>query len=84
MFKPVEGTTKHLKEIFLGRCWDFLENKAKDLENPTKLDCQELWKVFLKSFAFKEPCEVKFDDYTPFFKMYDEKPLNDRVRLLFI
>lgn len=84
MFKPVEGSTKHLKEIFVGRCWDFLENKGKYLENPTKLDCQEMWKAFLKSFAFKEPCDVKFDDYTPFFKMYDEKPLNDRVRLLFL
>ena len=84
MFKPVEGTTKHLKEIFIGRCWDFLENRAKYLENPTKLDCQELWKAFLKSFAFKEPCDVKFDDYTSFFKMYDEKPLNDRVLRLFL
>ena len=84
MFKPVEGTTKHLKEIFIGRCWDFLENKAKYLEYPTKLDCQELWKAFLKSFAFKEPCDVKFDSYTSFFKMYDEKPLNDRVLRLFL
>ena len=84
MFKPVEGTTKHLEEIFVGRCWDFLENKGKYLENPTKLDCQELWKAFLKSFTFREPCDVKFDDYTSFFKMYDEKPLNDRVRLLFL
>lgn len=84
MFKLVEGTTKHLKEIFVGRCWDFVENKGKSLENPAKLDCQELWKAFLKSFAFKGPCDVTFDDYTPFFKMYDEKPLNDRVRLLFL
>ena len=82
MFKPVEGTTKHLKEVFIGRCWDFVANKGKYLENPTKVDCQKLWKVFRKSFAFKGPCDVTFGDYAPFFNMYDEKPLSDRVRLL--
>lgn len=84
MFKPVEGTTKHLKEIFVGRCWDFVANKGKYLENPTKVDCQKLWKAFLKSFEFKGPCDVTIGDYTPFFNMYDEMPLNDRVKLIFL
>lgn len=79
MFKPVQGTSGHLKEIFIGRCWDFVTNKGKYLQNRSKVDCRELWKAFLKSFAFKGPCEVTFDDYTPFFNMYEEKPLNDRV-----
>ena len=81
MFKPIGGTTQHLKDIFVGRCWDFLANKGKGLENPSKLDCEELWETFLKSFAFKGPCDVTSEDYTPFFKMYDEKPLDDRVRI---
>lgn len=82
MFKPVQGSTQHLKEIFVGRCWDFVTNRGKYLVNPTKVDCEKLWKAFLNSFSFKGPCDVTFEDYTPFFNMYDEKPLNDRVRLL--
>ena len=79
MFKPINGTTPHLKHIFIGRCWDFVSNKRKNLQDPDKLDCQEMWKVFSKSFAFKGPCDVTYDDYTPFFNLYKEKPLNNRV-----
>lgn len=79
MFKPIGGTTQHLKEIFLGRCWDFIENRGKDLENPSKVDCNELWETFSKSFAFKGPCDVTSKDYALFFDLYDEKPLNDKV-----
>ena len=82
IFKPVQGTTPHLKDIFLGRCWDFIANKGKYLQNPSEVDCQELWEAFHKSFAFKGPCEVTSDDYAPFFNMYEEKPLNDRVHHL--
>ena len=82
MFKPVQGTTHHLKEIFIGRCWDFVTNKGNFLQDPSKLDCQQLWKAFLKSFAFKGPCDVTVDDYIPFFNMYKEKPLNDRVQIV--
>lgn len=84
MFKPVEGSTKHLKEIFVGRCWDFVANKGKYLKNPSKVDCQKLWKAFFKAFAFKRPCDVTFGDYTAFFKLYDEEPLSDRVKVLFL
>jgi len=79
LFKPVQGTSPHLKDIFIGRCWDFIDNKGKYLQNPGKLDCQKLWKAFLKSFAFKDPCDVTLDDYTHFFNMYEEKPLKDKV-----
>lgn len=79
MYKPIGGTTQHLKDIFLGRCWDFVENKGKDLDNPFKVDCKELWETFSKSFAFKGPCDVTAKDYALFFDLYDEKPLNDKV-----
>ena len=82
MFKPIGGTTQHLKEIFLGRCWDFIENRGKDLENPSKVDCNELWETFSKSFAFKGPCDVTSKDYALFFDLFDEKPLNDKVSAL--
>jgi len=84
LFKPVQGTSPHLKDIFIGRCWDFIDNKGKYLQNPGKLDCQKLWKAFLKSFAFKDPCDVTLDDYTHFFNMYEEKPLKDKVYISFV
>lgn len=79
MFKPIQGTTPHLKEIFIGRCWDFVANRGKYLQNPSKVDCQELWRAFFRSFAFRGPCEATSDDYAHFFDMYEEKPLTDRV-----
>lgn len=53
MFKLIGGIIEYLKEIFLGRCWDFIENRGKDFENLFKVDCNELWEMFLKSFVFK-------------------------------
>ncbi|XP_074627697.1 ADP-ribosyl cyclase/cyclic ADP-ribose hydrolase-like isoform X2 [Acropora palmata] len=79
MFKPVQGTTPHLQETFIGRCWDFVTNKGKYLQDPSKVDCEELWRTFLKSFAFKGPCDPTFKDFAPFFNLYEEKPLKDRV-----
>ncbi|XP_068730274.1 ADP-ribosyl cyclase/cyclic ADP-ribose hydrolase-like isoform X1 [Montipora capricornis] len=79
LFNRVQGTTPHLQEIFIGRCWDFVTNKGKHLQNPSKVDCQELWKTFLTGFAFKGPCAPTLQDYAPFFNMYEEKPLKDRV-----
>ena len=81
MYKLVNGTSRHIKKIFIGRCWDFILNKGQYLENPSALDCKALWKTFKKGFAYKDPCAVTDNDYTPFFEMYKEKPLRNRVRL---
>ena len=61
------GTTKNLKEIFVGRCWDFQRKTQENQKIPFK-DCDELWKRFHKSFAFKNPCKLSFKDYDEFFK----------------
>lgn len=82
MFKLIGGIILYLKEIFLGRCWDFIENRGKDFENLFKVDCNELWEMFLKSFVFKGFCDVIFKDYVFFFDLYDEKLLNDKVSVL--
>ena len=55
------GTTKHLKEIFIGRCWDFQRSQAE------QKDCDNLWKLFSEAFAFKDPCKLTSEDYKPFF-----------------
>jgi hypothetical protein len=47
-------TTRHLKEVFLGRCF---------LDTEHKCDCYLLWDMFFNITAFRAPEEVTPDDY---------------------
>lgn len=58
------GSTKHLKEIVLGRCWDF--QRQKKLEISAK-NCSKIWEAFHAAFAYKDPCKTDFSDYAPYF-----------------
>lgn len=58
------GSARHLKEIVLGRCWDFQRQKKSEV-NPK--NCSKLWETFHNAFAFKDPCATNFSDYEPFF-----------------
>lgn len=81
LYKLTRGTTKHLKGIFIGRCWDY-QLKANDLKRPTlELHCERLWNKFVNAFSYKGPCDVTINDYRPFFEMYTEKSINNKVRL---
>ena len=75
-FKLVQGTDKHLKQIFIGKCWDH-QNRFKLLQKP--VDCARLWEAFIAGFAYKEPCDVTLEDYKDFFEMIHEGPLVNRV-----
>ncbi|KXJ23028.1 ADP-ribosyl cyclase/cyclic ADP-ribose hydrolase isoform X2 [Exaiptasia diaphana] len=81
MFKPYKGTTPHIREIFLGRCWDYVQNKHSFLFNSKNIDCVVLWNSFVKAFANKNPCGLRKRDYAEFFSMIYEKPLYDKVLL---
>ena len=65
------GTTPGLKEVFIGRCWQYQSisehNKLPELK--VNLNCTKLWLAFYNSFAFKDPCDVGVDDYKPFFDL---------------
>lgn len=69
------GTTAHLKDVFIGRCWQYQsiskQNEISVLN--TKLNCTELWMKFYDSFAYKNPCEVNVSSYSKFFEMLDNK-----------
>lgn len=58
------GSARHLKEIVLGRCWDFQRQKTSEV---TPKNCSKLWETFHNAFAFKDPCATNFSDYEPFF-----------------
>ena len=44
-------------------------------------DCASLWKLFFDAFAYKEPCNVKPEDYSSFISAADHNvQTQDRVR----
>ncbi|KAI8497934.1 GPI inositol deacylase [Branchiostoma belcheri] len=57
------GTTLHLEEIFLGRCWDFqrLWKVSPDI------NCTGLWDKFFHAFSNRDPCDQKPSYYDDFF-----------------
>ena len=75
-YKPIKGTDKHLKEIFIGKCWSY----QKKFRFQEAIDCARLWKAFVVGFAYKEPCDVALEDYKEFFSMIHEDPLVNKVR----
>ena len=75
-YKLVEGTDKHLQEVFVGKCWLY----QKGFKFRESVDCDELWEAFLSGFAYKEPCDVTLEDYKNFFGMIHEDPLVNKVR----
>ena len=75
-YKPIKGTDKHLKEIFIGKCWSY-QRKFRFQE---AIDCARLWEAFVVGFAYKEPCDVALEDYKEFFSMIHEDPLVNTVR----
>ncbi|KAK2140725.1 hypothetical protein LSH36_1265g00012 [Paralvinella palmiformis] len=60
------ATNRNLKEIFLGRCWEFQELVNPDPFVDRGKDCDALWGHFTSAFAYKEPCATTDADYEPF------------------
>lgn len=58
-----KGSTTHLREIVIGRCWDYQRLKSHEV---TK-NCSKIWGIFSKAFAYKDPCSVSLADYKPYF-----------------
>ena len=61
-----QGSTPKIKEIVLGRCYEYQLNTIGPKADNWK-DCNKIWKAFHKAFAHKNPCEPKSSDYEPFF-----------------
>lgn len=74
-YKPIRGTDKHLKEILVGKCWEY----QRRFKLKKAVDCVRLWEVFLSGFAYKEPCDVTLEDYKDFFDLIQEDPLVNKV-----
>ena len=59
-----KGSTPHLKDIVLGRCWDFQVQKQHAV---SAKNCSKIWELFYTAFAYKDPCNTTFADYKPYF-----------------
>uniref|UniRef100_A0A8D0AZ51 ADP-ribosyl cyclase/cyclic ADP-ribose hydrolase 1 n=1 Tax=Salvator merianae TaxID=96440 RepID=A0A8D0AZ51_SALMN len=57
-----KGTTEHLHEIVLGRCYSFITAVNPELRDK---DCFKIWELFQDAFMYKHPCSATEDDYRP-------------------
>ncbi|XP_074132381.1 ADP-ribosyl cyclase/cyclic ADP-ribose hydrolase 1 [Sminthopsis crassicaudata] len=55
------GSTAHLKEILLGRCFAY----AGLLRPELRKDCLKIWNAFQNAFISKNPCNITEQDYQP-------------------
>ena len=62
-----QGSTPNIKEIVLGRCYQYQLNTVDPKADQWK-DCNVIWNKFHEGFAYKDPCNLPFKDYLPFFK----------------
>lgn len=95
LFRTVHGeagTTPGFIQIFHGRCFEYLDKYTKSagfLENaPTPEGrgafCENIWKIFHKAFAFKDPCKLELKAYDDFFQATGTVDIPDKVDCLLI
>ncbi|XP_071478269.1 ADP-ribosyl cyclase/cyclic ADP-ribose hydrolase-like [Diadema antillarum] len=57
-----DGTTANLRDIFLGRCFEY-RCKYCDEDNQKPIDCLVLWQAFNLSFAYRNECSTSPEDF---------------------
>lgn len=60
----MKGSTPNLKEIFIGRCYQYLDFNSFTL--PKGVTCPTLWQEFSRVFAGHEPCQIDPSEYGRF------------------
>ncbi|KAM9237271.1 ADP-ribosyl cyclase/cyclic ADP-ribose hydrolase 1 [Dugong dugon] len=63
------GTTAHISEIFLGRCFTYTQIIHPELRDK---NCQEIWNAFKNSFISKDTCNITEEDYQPLMKLTNQ------------
>lgn len=69
--KKTFGSTRNFHEIFLGRCYNFL-NKHQNSNFgilTSSYNCNDIYKAFVAAVAEKSPCNIKIDDYQEFLRL---------------
>ena len=74
-----KGTTPRIKEIVVGRCYDY-QYKKFGSNSTTWKNCSKIWNTFHGAFAYKNPCNLTFDDYKPYFDEVGMAEIYNKVR----
>ncbi|XP_039097466.1 ADP-ribosyl cyclase/cyclic ADP-ribose hydrolase 1 [Hyaena hyaena] len=72
------GTTAHLYEIILGRCYTYTQIVRPDLGLK---DCPKIGKAFTKAFLSKDPCNSTEQDYQPLMELTNQTVPCDKTLL---
>ncbi|XP_043826892.1 ADP-ribosyl cyclase/cyclic ADP-ribose hydrolase 1 [Dromiciops gliroides] len=59
------GSTANLKEIMLGRCFNYARIRNPNL----RIDCLKIWETFKNAFISKNPCNITEQDYQPLMEL---------------
>ena len=87
----LRGTTQGIKEIFDGRCLDYLKRYANTESLPAEIVnvkdpvafCKDVWAEFYKAWGGKNICTVKEERYNGYFKITGaEKKISNKVTLV--
>ena len=77
-----KGSTPHIKEIVVGRCYDY-QYKKFGLNATTWKNCSKIWEALYGAFAYKNPCNLTFADYKPYFDEVGMADIYNKVRIDF-
>jgi hypothetical protein len=68
------GTTENIREIFLGRCYYFLNilNRDHPFINNFNYDCPIIWQIFKNANIGKNPLKIDIRDYENFLVSVDQ------------
>ena len=71
------SSTKNLKELVIGRCYEYMFKSNQS--STTRWDCGLIWSKLFEAFSYKGPCEVNQRDYEGLIDLMDEDIPKDKV-----
>ena len=71
------SSTKNLKELVIGRCYEYMFKSNQS--STTRWDCGLIWSKLFEAFSYKGPCEVTQRDYEGLIDLMDEDIPKDKV-----
>lgn len=77
-----KGSTPRIKEIVVGRCYDY-QFKKFGLNTTTWKNCSKIWDALHGGFAYKNPCNLTFADYKSYFDEVGMAEIYNKVRIYF-
>jgi hypothetical protein len=68
------GTTRNIQQIFLGRCYYFLNILQKDncFINANDYNCNDIWNEFHNVIKGRDPCSLSIDNFSRLLAMANQ------------